>query len=129
MKHDAQDKTDQAINALLTYPRMEDAARQCRLSRTTLWRMSQDPDFQSRLQEARLRLSEQIVTSLLANNLDAVNTLRSVMLDEQATTSVRVNAAGKLIDFSLRARQQLDIEQRLSAMEFALQNRKQDEPK
>lgn len=128
MKHDAQDKTDQAINALLTYPRMEDAA-QCRLSRTTLWRMSQDPDFQSRLQEARLRLSEQIVTSLLANNLDAVNTLRSVMLDEQATTSVRVNAAGKLIDFSLRARQQLDIEPRLSAMEFALQNRKQDEPK
>ena len=128
MKPETQDKIEQAISALLTCPRVEDAAKQCGISRTTLWRMSQDADFQSRLQEARLRLSEQVVTSLLANNLDAVNTLRCVMLDKDATMSVRVNAAGKLIDFSLRAKQQLEIEQRLAALEFALRDRKKETP-
>ena len=124
MKQESQDKVEQAISALLACPRVEDAAQQCGVSRTTLWRMSQDPEFRLRLQEARARLSEQIVISLQANTLEAVNTLRSVMLDKQATTSVRISAAGKLIDFSLRAKQQLDVEQRLAAVELVLRERK-----
>lgn len=124
MKQESQDKVEQAIMALLACPRVEDAAQQCGISRTTLWRMSQEPEFKLRLQEARAKLSEQIVISLQANTLEAVNTLRSVMLDKQATTSVRISAAGKLIDFSLRAKQQLDVEQRLAAVELVLRERK-----
>src|SRR5947207_14319179 len=124
MKQELQDRVEQAIMALLACPRIEDAAHQCGMSRTTLWRMSQDPEFKLRLQEARTRLSEQIVISLQANTLEAVNTLRSVMLDKRASTSVRISAAGKLIDLSLRAKQQLDLEQRLAAIELALRGRK-----
>src|SRR5215510_13406326 len=105
MKSEFQDRAEQAINALLTCPRVEDAAKQCGISRTTLWRMSRDADFQHRLKEARLNLSEQIVTSLLATGLDAVTTLRSVMLNNKCPTSARVTAAGKLIDLYLRAKQ------------------------
>jgi len=91
-----QDKVEQAISALLACPRVEDAARQCGVSRTTLWRMSQDPDFKLRLQEARTRLSEQIVISLQANTLEAGNTLRSIMLDKKTSPSMRISTAGKL---------------------------------
>lgn len=118
------DKIEQAISALLACPRVEDASRQCGISRTTLWRMSQDPEFKHRLQEARLQLSEQIVISLQANTLDAVNTLRAIMLDKRSTSSVRISAAGKLIDLSLRAKQQLDLEHRLASIELALRGRK-----
>ena len=89
----AEDKIEQAVSALLTCPRVEDAARHCGVSRTTLWRMSQDPDFQHRLNEARARLSEQIVISLQANTLDAVNTLRCIMFDKEAKASTKVAAA------------------------------------
>jgi hypothetical protein len=86
--------------------------------------MSQDPEFRLRLQEARARLSEQVVISLQANTLEAVNTLRSIMLDKTTSPSMRISAAGKLIDFSLRAKQQLDVEQRFAAVELALRGRK-----
>jgi hypothetical protein len=118
------EQIEQAVSALLACPRVEDAAKQSGISRTTLWRMSQDPTFKLRLQEARSQLSEQIVISLQANTLDAVNTLRSIMLDKRASTSARISAAGKLIDLSLRAKQQLDVEQRLAAVELSLRGRK-----
>jgi len=119
----ADDKIEQAISALLACPRVEDAAKQCGISRTTLWRMSQEPEFKLRLQEARMRLSEQIVISLQANTLEAITTLRSIMLDKRASTSVRTSAASKLIDLSLRAKQQLDVEQRMTAVELVLRAR------
>lgn len=125
MKQESQ--IEMAINALLSCPRIEDAARQCGISRTTLWRLSQNPDFQFRLREARSHLSEEIVTSLSANSLEAVNTLRAVMLNKRATPSVRANAASRLIELSIRAKQQLDVEQRLIAVELALRTRKENE--
>ena len=126
MKPESHDGTDQAINALLTCPRIEDAAKQCGVSRTTLWRMSQEPEFKRRLQEAKAHLSEQVMSSLLANSLDAINTLRSVMLDKRVAASTRASAAGRLIDISLKAKHQLDVEQRLAAVELALRARKKE---
>ena len=123
MSH-ADDKIDRIISAFLICPRLEDAAKHCGMSRTTLWRISQDSEFKRRLSEAQARLSEQIVTTLQANTLDAVVTLREVMVDKHAPTSTRVAAAGRLIDYSLRARHQLDIEQRLKAVELVLRTRK-----
>src|SRR5204863_4162483 len=46
------------------------------------------------------------------------------MLDKETSRSIKISAASKLIDFSLRAKQQLDVEQRLAALELALRGRK-----
>ena len=118
------DEIEQAVAALLACPRAEDAARRLGVSRTTLWRMSQGEEFQHRLREARSRLSREIVISLQANALEAVSTLRGVMLDQGAPASARVTAAGKLIELSLRAKEQLETEERLDALEHALGRRK-----
>jgi hypothetical protein len=69
---------EQAVSALLTCPRVEDAAKLCGISRTTLWRMAQQPEFKARLQAARLQLSRDLVNSLQVNALDAVLVLREV---------------------------------------------------
>jgi hypothetical protein len=88
--------------------------------------MSQDPSFQYRLKQARTKLSEEIVGSLLANSLAAIETLRRIMSDKQTAPATRVTAASKLIDMSLRAKQQLDVELRVTAVEWALKRRKQE---
>jgi hypothetical protein len=41
-------KFDQVINALLSCPRIEEAARQCGISRTTLWRLARQAADESR---------------------------------------------------------------------------------
>ena len=115
---------EQAVSALLTCPRVEDAAKLCGVNRTTLWRMSQEPEFQTRLQAARLQLSRDLVNSLQANALDATTTLREIMRDGKVSATARVAAAGKLLDLSLRAREKLEIEERLAALEAALKGRK-----
>jgi|ERR1041384_3485001 hypothetical protein len=128
MKHGETQSEDaeieQAVSALLTCPRVEDAAKLCGISRTTLWRMAQQPEFKSRLQTARLQLSRDLVNSLQANALDAVLVLREVMQDIEASAPARVAAASKLLDLSLRAREQLELEERVTALEAALKLRK-----
>jgi hypothetical protein len=84
------DKIEQVVHALLCCPSLEDAARQCVVSRTTLWRLTREADFKQLLQEARANLSREIVFTLQANALDALNTLRCLMRDEQSSASTRV---------------------------------------
>lgn len=122
MKPD-ESKVEQAVTAMLTCPRIHDAAALLGVSRTTLWRMAQEPEFQRRLREARLHLSQEIVVSLQANALEAVETLRAVMCETTSPASVRVTAASKLIELSLRAKDQLDLEGRTAALEQALRQR------
>jgi DNA-binding MurR/RpiR family transcriptional regulator len=119
----AADLIERAVSALLASPRVEDAAQHLGISRTTLWRMTREPEFQQRLREARLRLSEEIVVTLQANALDAVGTLREIMLDKESPAPSRVTAASKLIEYSLRAKDQLEMEQRVAALENALRQR------
>lgn len=122
MKHD-DDKIERAVEAALASPRVEEAARQCGMSRTTFWRITQQPEFKFRLNETRMRLSRLIVDSLQANALLAVGTLRAIMQDQQAPVSARVSAAGRLLDLSLRAKEQLEMTERVAALEATLNQR------
>jgi ABC-type antimicrobial peptide transport system ATPase subunit len=69
-------------------------------------------------------LSRDLVNSLQANAIDATMTLREIMQDKKASVTARVTAAGKLLDLSLRAREQLELEERLEALERVLKQRK-----
>jgi DNA-binding MurR/RpiR family transcriptional regulator len=118
-----EDEIERGVNALLSCGRIEEAAHQCGVSRTTFWRLAQKPEFQTRLHEARLQLSREIVNSLQANALDAVSALREVMQNERTPPSTKVSAAGKLIELSFRAKEQLEMEERVAALEATLKRR------
>ncbi len=110
---------ERAVLAVLSHPRLEDAARELGVSRTTLWRMMQDEEFQERLDEVREQQSQQILDSLQANALAAVKFLADIADDKQAPLTTRVQASGKILDYWFRASQRLDSKARL---EIAQQN-------
>lgn len=106
-----------AIEALLTEPSQEKAAKKAKVSRATLARWLSEPAFQQAYQEARAKLLETVLTALNAASIRAVKTLMSVMGDTEAQPAARVSAARAVLDNLLRIHETVEIEQRLAALE------------
>ena len=107
-----------AIEALLTCPTREQAAKQASIGRATLTRWLADKAFQRAYQQAKSETIDSILTALQSAAIKAVNTLNDVMDDNDAKPSERVSAAKAVLDNLLRSREQLDTGQRLRALEF-----------
>jgi hypothetical protein len=119
-------KQEQAIAALLKHPTVPEAAQECGVSEVTLWRWMQVPEFNAAYRTARGALLETAITNLQRSCGKAVTVLTTIMEDASAPASSRVTAAVKVLELTLKARQELEIEERLQALEEALQqpNRK-----
>jgi hypothetical protein len=113
------DAIERAVLAVLSHPRLEDAAQELGISRTTLWRRTQHEEFQERLDEVREQQSQQILDSLQANALAAVKFLADIAADKQTPITTRVQASGKILDYWFRASHRIDSKARL---EIAQQN-------
>jgi hypothetical protein len=113
-------KQSAAICALLSQPTIEKAAKAAKVGETTLHRWLSLPSFSAALKDARSRAIESTLTSLQAASGQAVETLRSVMADDEAQASAKVSAARTVLEMTLRARDQLDTEERLKAIEQRL---------
>lgn len=114
-------KQQKAIAALLAEPTTEAAADAAGVSRTTIFRWMQDASFKRAYDEARARLLENVLTRLQAVAGDAVTCLADVMADPNAGASARVSAARAVLEMALRARAELETEQRIKALEDAAQ--------
>ena len=100
---------------------MEDAARAAGVSTRTAYRRLADPGFKSRLTEARDELISAALSELVQSASEAVATLRALLgaSDER----VRLGAARSTLEQLLRLRETLALNQRLAALERALQAR------
>jgi hypothetical protein len=76
-----------------------------------------DPSFSTALKESRGRVFESTLAALQGASGKAVETLRSVMNDKEAQASARVSAAKTVLDLALRAREQLELSERLAYLE------------
>lgn len=114
-------KQAKAIECLLSEPTQEKAAQKAKISRATLSRWLTESAFQRDYREARKGLLEAVLTSLQAASIKAVETLNAVMGNTEAQPSARVSAARTVLDNLLRSREQLEIEERLQAIEARLQ--------
>jgi hypothetical protein len=106
-----------AIEALLTCPTREEAAKKASIGRATLTRWLADASFQTAYQKAKNETIDSILTALQGAAIKAVCTLNNVMDDDEAKPSERVAAARCVLDNLLRSREALDIEERLRALE------------
>jgi hypothetical protein len=113
-------KQTRTIEALLKEPTTDAAARAAKVSVTTIWRWLNDPIFSAAYRQARGQLLESTLTKLQAASGDAVETLRAVMNDAEANHGAKVSAARAVLEFSLKAREVLEVEQRLSDLESRL---------
>jgi len=108
-----------AIGALLTNPTHEAAAKAAGVSESTLARWMRDPTFAAAVREARRRALEQALGALSAATAEAVETLR-VLLGAEGE-AVRVRAAVAILDHALRGAETQDLEERIAALEAALE--------
>ena len=111
-------KQSRAIEALLTESSIQRAAEKSGVSYTQLRRWLAETGFSEAYGRARAVLFETTLAGLQAVIGEAVDVLREIMNDSSNAVSVRVNAAGKLMDAGFRSRDVMDTEQRLAALEL-----------
>ena len=112
-------KQEEAVAALLTQPRVEDAARTAGVSVRTLYRWMREPEFAARYKEARRAASSQCSARLQQMSPAAVSTLGKIMVDANAPAASRVRAASCILERAAQAIEIEEIETRLDALESA----------
>jgi hypothetical protein len=113
-------KQEQALIALLDCGEIKQAAETAGVTKVTLWRWLQAPDFQSRYRAARRQLVETAIAQLQSNCTIAARVLREVAEDREAPASSRVAAARAIIEQSVSAVQLTDLQERLEEVERLL---------
>lgn len=113
-------KQTKVLELLLVKPSIKEVAEAGSVGESTVRRWLSEPEFSSVYRDARGRLLENTLTRLLQIGSTAVETLEEVMQGTEVNPSARVSAAKAAIEMSLRARDLLDTDARLKAIEEKL---------
>jgi len=95
------------------------------MSERSVRRRMANADFRARVHQAQTDVFGQAIATLTGASVTAASTLLG-LLDPSAPPSVRLGAARAVLDFTGRLREEHVIEERLSAVEQALDLRKED---
>lgn len=90
-----------AITALLSERTIQEAARKAEVSERNLHRWLKLPAFQQALQEARQEVSKHTLARLQQVTVKSVDTLETVMENEETPAASRVAAAKAVLDLTL----------------------------
>ena len=120
-------KQEKALAALLSEPTATAAAETANIALSTLMRWLNEPSFAAAYKMARERILETTLTALQSASGQAVITLRDVLTDATARAGEKVSAAKAIIEFALKAREVLEVEERLKALESLLAQTNQNQ--
>ncbi len=112
-------KQETAVAALLSEATIAAAAAKVGVTERTLHRWLDDPDFSEAYRAARREAVGQAISRLQQGSTHAVTVLFMLMADKSVSSSVRLRAAIAVLDFSLRAVELEDLQQRVEALEAA----------
>ena len=120
-------KQREAIAALLSQPKVDDAARVAGVPIRTLYRWMKEPVFDAGYREARRTAFGQYSARLQHMSAAAVTVLGKVMADPNAPAASRVRAASCILERAAQAIEIEEIEARLNALEAAAEQSKQNQ--
>ena len=106
---------ERAVAALLSAPSVGQAAKKVGLSKATLYRWMQEPDFRTALRSARREIVDATIGRLQAVTTEAVTALHKALTCH--TPTVRVSAARAILGFSFRSVELMDLEDRIAELE------------
>ncbi len=112
-------RTEKILAALLATSTVRDASKKCGVPERTVYRYLAHPDFREKYQRQRTELTRVAWDGLRGSLEDATAVVRELMADPLAPPQTRLNAARTVLEFTLRATEQLDILTRLEALEAA----------
>jgi hypothetical protein len=110
-------KKEQAIIALLEAPTVKEAAEMVKINPATLYKWMALPEFEEAYRKARHRAMGEAIARLQQASSEAVDTLRDVMGDQEATPASRVTAARAVLELGMRGTEIEVIEVRLKQLE------------
>ena len=96
------------------------AAQNAGIGETTLHRWLHEEGFQAAYHEAQRQALAQTIAGLQQASGTALTVLRSLMLDQTATSSARASAARSVLEFAFRGAEIADLQERLEAIEAQL---------
>jgi hypothetical protein len=107
---------DQLLLTLACGATVESAARQCQLSKRTVYRRMEEPEFHRRLNALRSDMVQRTAGALTAAGSEAVRTMLELM-KRAKTESVQLGAARSVLEIGMKAREFAELEERLAALE------------
>jgi uncharacterized protein YjgD (DUF1641 family) len=112
-------KQEEVIVALLSQRNVEEAARVTKIGSRTIYRWMKDPDFDRAYREAKRAAFSQAIARLHQMTSAAVSTLGKVMVDANTPASTKVRAADSILNHTIKAIENEEIEARVSELERA----------
>ena len=112
-------KQEGAIIALLAQRNVEEAARAANVPVRTLFRWLREPNFVEAYRKAKRDAYGQAIARLHHLSSAAVSTLGKVMLDAGTPPATKVRAADSILNHTIKAVENEDIEARVSELERA----------
>lgn len=113
-----------AIRALMESRTNGEAAKTARISETTLYRWLNDPIFKNALQEAEAQAAGNTTRRLSTGTALALDVLIAILENTEAGEALRLQAARVWLDNYHRARDDGDLDRRLTALEARMQAEK-----
>lgn len=110
-------KMEVAIAALISAPSIAEAAKLAGIAEVTLWRWMKDTEFQSYYREARKQAVSQAISKLQKSSSEAVDVLKEVAEDKEASPNARVSAAKTILEMALKASELEDVISRIEELE------------
>lgn len=116
-------KHDTALQEAFTdiYAKNGNVSETCRelgTGRDTFYRlMHSSPEFKKRVEKARSRYLSDMADSFKAHAPEAVQALLNVIRDENAPSTAKVQAAGKIIDYSKEWSEASEMEERIKELQ------------
>ena len=110
-------RQQKGLACLIAEPSLEAAAKKSRISRQTLYEWLREPDFKAAYDSLQQEVFTEGLSTLKAALQEGVRALRVALKDPKATPANRIAAATKLIELSLKAREQFEFQERLEQLE------------
>lgn len=112
-------KDETLLSALLTSSSIREASRICGLSESQIYERMRNPEFAKRYRDSRRELLTGCMAGLQASLGEAVNVISQIMRNEEVSPQIRLNACESILRNSMKLTEQIDIMERLEAIERA----------
>lgn len=108
---------ERIIAALLTTTSISDAAKECKISKTTIYQRLKDPEFNTKYRTACRELLRDHTAALQGHMGAAISTMREILDNPKNSPQVRLNAADGILRHGLNLTEQMDIVSQLEELE------------
>lgn len=109
--------TEDLISAFLEYDKIADIMRATGLSRNTVTRYRDDPQFQDILNQRRVQIIRRSVQKMQQSLTDCVNVLNRIINNDDISPQIRVNAIQIMMSQCKSWTETADLAERVEALE------------